>query len=359
MKHEYIAKLRLHNQRISHAAFAKPGDVVRWLGAVQAQDYLASLWAIGLRMKKATEKDIEKAIANKEMVRTWPMRRTLHFVAPEDVRWMLKLMASRMVAGSKNRTLKMYGLTDEMVNRGKDLFTKALEKEKILMRDEMYKVMEKGGIDPVGGRGLHLLCRIAQEGLICFGPRKGKQATFVLIDQWIPKCKEISRDEALGELVLRYFTSHGPATVQDCMWWSSLPGVDIKRGIEIVGSKLMKVIVEGKTYWMSKNVQSINSDSLTTYLLPAFDEYFVAYKDREAVLHTAHKQHINPGNNGMLSPTIVVNGQIVGTWKREFKGKGAIIKLSTFMRASIEKQKSLKQEANRYGVFLSLPVSLS
>src|SRR6478609_2868281 len=191
MTKEDIAQLRLYNQGITKPLFKKPEDVVKWLGAVQAQDYLGALWAVGLRMPKATEALIEKSLSNKSIIRTWPMRGTLHFVPSEDVRWMLKLLTPRIIA--KCATLyRQSELDSATFKKSKKLFVKALEGGKKLERKEMYEVLERGGISTEGLRGLHILGNLAQNGLICFGNRIGKQQTFVLLDEWIPSSKSLS-----------------------------------------------------------------------------------------------------------------------------------------------------------------------
>src|SRR5262245_10756332 len=195
-----IARLRLHNQRIAYATLEKPVDVVVWLAAVQAQDYLGAMWAVGLRMRNAVEADIERALADRTIIRTWPMRGTLHFVAAADARWMLELLTPRIVANSAQRLLRDFDLDESAFARTKDLVARALQGGGQLTRNAMYKMWEAGGVSAAGQCGRHILWCLAQDGLICFGPREGKQQTFVLLDEWAPKTKRMSRDESLAEL---------------------------------------------------------------------------------------------------------------------------------------------------------------
>src|SRR5215471_4715058 len=139
-----IARLRLHNQHIAGATFEKPGDVVAWLGAVQAQDYLGALWAVGLRMRIAVEADIEQGLANRTIIRTWPMRGTLHFVAAADTRWMLELLTPRVVEGRARWLHQQMGLDEAVFTRSKKLFERALQGGKQLSRGAMYEVLEAG-----------------------------------------------------------------------------------------------------------------------------------------------------------------------------------------------------------------------
>jgi len=351
MTNSDIARLRLHNQSIAKSTFEQPADVVAWLGAVQAQDYLGSLWAVGLRMRKAVEADIERALANRTIIRTWPMRGTLHFVAAADVRWMLELLTPRIVAGNARRLHRQYGLDEATFARSKDLFARALEGGKQLTRNAMYEVLESGAISTADQRGLHILSRLAQDGLICFGAREGKQQTFALLDEWAPMVKRMERDEALVELARRYFTSHGPATLQDFAWWSGLTTADAKAGLEMAKRFLAQEVSDGQTYWLASSMPAAKDSSPTAYLLPAFDEYTVAYKDRSAVLDPKYTKQVNSGN-GIFYPTIVMDGQVVGTWKRTIKKDTLVITPSPFTKLKRAETHSLAEAASRYGEFL-------
>jgi hypothetical protein len=351
-----IPHLRLYNQYISRATFDKPADVVAWLGAVQAQDYRGALWAVGLRAEHATEKDIERAIADKTIVRTWPMRGTLHFVAAADVRWMIELLTPRVIAASARRR-HLLELDDQVFARSRKLVVRALEGGNQLRRDVMYRLLEAAQISTADGRGLHILSRLAQDGLLCFGAREGKQPTFALLDEWAPAAKTMKRDEALAELARRYFTSHGPATVQDFVWWSGLTTVDARAGLEMVRPHLVQEVVEGQTYWLSPSTRTAKAASLTAYLLPPFDEYTVAYKDRSAVLDPLYTRLVNTGN-GVFSPMMVVDGQAVGTWKRALKKDAVVITPSPFTKLSKAATRAIAIAASRYGKFLDAPISL-
>ena len=352
MTKEDIAQLRLYNQGIAKPPFKKPEDVVKWLGAVQAQDYLGALWAVGLRMPKATEALIEKSLSNKSIIRTWPMRGTLHFVPAEDARWMLKLLTPRIIA--KCATLyRQSELDNATFMKSKKLFIKALEGGKKLERKEMYEVLEQGGISATGLRGLHILGYLAQDGLICFGNRVGKQQTFVLLDEWIPMSKSLSKEESLVKLGLQYFTSHGPATLQDYTWWTGLAPAEARTSLELVKSELVSQVVEGKTYWMSPDCTSIKSRSSDFFLLPSYDEFTVAYKDRSAVLDQAHA---SKSGNGIFSSSIVSNGKLVGTWKRTIEKNNVAIETASFSKSKIK----LKGEGviDKYSHFMEMPVKV-
>ena len=357
MNSNTIVQQRLQNQAITGTRFTTPGEVVAWLGAVQAQDYLGSLWAIGLRMQQSTEAAIEEAIAARTIVRTWPMRGTLHFVAAVDARWMLALLTPRVIARSAGR-FRQLGLRDADIDRSREVCIAVLQGGRQLTRNALYQKLEAAGISTAGQRGIHIVGRLAHEGLLCFGNREGKQHTFALLDEWIPPAGRMERDEALAELTRRYFAGHGPATTRDFMWWSGLTAAEVNEGLALVKPQLAQEKIGGKIYWFSPDAPIAETGSSEVHLLPGFDEYLVGYKDRSAVLGTHDWQLVNPGNNGMLSPTIIVDGQVAGTWKRTFKNGAVAITPLLFTGLSAEEAEALEQAAQRYGSFLGLQVRI-
>ena len=355
MTNSDIAHLRLHNQHIAGTGFVTPRDVVHWLGAVQGQDYLGVLWAVGLRMQNGTEAAVEQAFAERSIVRTWPMRGTLHLVAAADVRWMLDLLAPRVIASHARRLQQRFGLDDAALGRCRDLFVAALQGGKQLSREAMYQVLEAEHIATGNQRGLHILWHLAQQGLLCFGARAGKQQTFVLLDEWIPQAKTMPREEALAELARRYFTSHGPATLPDFAWWSGLTTADARAGLAMARPHLAAEVFDGQTCWLSPSLPAAKDASPTAYLLPVYDEYMVAYKDRSAVLEPAHAKLAHAGN-GIFSPAIVVDGQMVGTWNRTQKKRALVLTPYPFVPLSDAERHAYTLAAERYGAFRGVPV---
>ncbi|MDN7242465.1 winged helix DNA-binding domain-containing protein [Planococcus sp. N028] len=349
-----ISMQRLWSQRIEGDKHAKPEEVVQWMGAMQAQNYSQALWAIGQRMQNATLSLIEKAIAEKKIIRTWPMRGTLHFIAPEDIRWMLNLSAERLMSSNKGR-LKQLELDEATLERCKLIFYHALKDGRPLSRPYLMKLLEESGISTQNQRGPYILWYASQTSQICQGPMQANQQTFALIEDWAPHAKELSRDESLYELAKRYFLSHGPATVHDFSWWASLTVVDAKRGMEAAKPELAVDKLDSKEYGMAPNQMAIKNSSFQ--LLPGFDEYLLGYKDRSAVLSEAHTFNVIPGKNGVFLPTIVADSQIMGTWKRTPKKKTVELILTPF--ASLEKKLEEKaaQAAEAYSSFLELPLS--
>jgi hypothetical protein len=280
------------------------------------------------------------------------MRGTLHFVAADDVRWMLSLLTPRVLAGSASRW-KQLELDEATFFKSRKTIERALQGGKQLEREEMYQVLEAARISTVGQRGIHILGRLAQEGVICFGARAGKQHTFVLLDDWMPNSKRMERDAALAELVKRYFASHGPATLQDFVWWSGLATTDAREGLELAKAHLVQEIVAGQTYWLVSSTPSAQAKRQAAYLLPGFDEYLVGYKDRSAVLDPQFVKQTNAGG-GMLNPIIVINGQVVGTWKRTLQKDSVGITPSWFTTPTKSDQRAIETAVQQYGTFLEL-----
>jgi hypothetical protein len=294
---------------------------------------------------------VEKAIAEKKIVRTWPMRGTLHFVSPEDVRWMLEFLTPRVFARSAG-LYKQAGLDDAVFHKSWKVIEKVLKGGKKLTRQEVYEALEKAKISARNVRGLHILGNLAQRGLICFGPHRGKQPTFVLLEEWLPPVRKLKRDEALAELAARYFASHGPATLQDFSWWSGLTLSEAKKSVEMIRDKFDHRDAGNQTYWFSPAPVHRKKTFVSNFLLPPFDEYTVAYKDRSAAINS---EFMDQARNGIFGPTLVIDGKIVGTWKREIKKEEIIIQTETFKPPGKGVNLKLAAAAEDYASFWKMP----
>lgn len=354
-----LPKRRLQNQLIFRTTFDKPGDVVRWFGAMQAQDYVAALWGVGLRTRNADEGAIERAIAERAIIRTWPMRGTLHFVAPNDVHWMLGLLTPRVVRSTSARHRQLE-LDDEIFAMSERIAIRELEGGRQLSRPALYKALEASRIATKDSRGLHIIGYLAQKGVICFGPRTGKQLTLVLLNEWIPNAKRMDRDAAIVALTRRYFTSHGPATIHDFAWWSGLTLAEIRLGLEGAASDLMREAIEDRTYWFAAGTarRKARISTPTAHLLPAYDEYTVAYRDRSAVLSPKHAKRVNAGG-GIFNPIVVIDGQVLATWKRSLEKDRVRITVTPFDRLSATQRRAIDRAALRYGKFLGRDVRVT
>ena len=338
---------RLHAQGISAPVAASPAGAVRHLGAMQAQDYHAALWAVGLRTQGATRAQVEEAIERGEIVRTWPMRGTLRLLAREDVRWMVALLAPRVQAANAARIARDLGLDAAALTRGRHVVEKALAAGTPVTRSALYACMDAAGFASAHQRGLHLLNWLAHEGAICQGPRHGKQPTFVLMDAWVPPSTPLGRDEALHRLALRYLQGHGPATAADLAWWSGLTQKDALRALELAGSALENETRDGTTWWWRADAP-IPARSRAIHLLPAFDEYLIGYRDRTPVLDAPHTRRVI-GINGLVAATAIVQGRVVATWKRAGDTDVALAPLRALADAEHE---GIQRAAQRWRRFL-------
>lgn len=354
MRHEHLAAVRLQRQRLTQPDFRAPADVARAFGAVQAQDLYASLYAIGLRMADATEGAVERAVTDKTIVRTWPMRNTIHFIPAKDTRWMLKLLAERLL--TKNASLyRNAGLTESDFARARDVLIAALQGGRHKTRPQLYAALDAAGIETSGEqRGLHILGYLARAGLVCLGPRQGKQPTYVLLDEWLPPTPLLEGEEALATLARRYFASHGPATERDFAWWSGLTMGECRLGMRQVAQEFEQATIDGAVYWLSPGVVPAEEGRRSVHLLPSWDEFTVAYRDRSALVHPAFPKD----SFIVLGPVIVADERLVGSWKRTSTKSAVTVTCTLYAPLSADDQEALEQAVARYGRFLGLPAKL-
>ena len=353
-----IAHRRLHSQRISSAPLRKPSDVVEWLGAVQAQEYASAKWALGLRLRSATDDDIDRAFADGTILRTHMLRPTWHFVTPADIRWMLALTSPRVHVANASMYRKLE-LDHTTFRRSNAALAKALRGGKQLTRNELRVALQRAGIATDDRLRLTYIMVFAElEGVVCSGARRGRQFTYALLDERAPPTKSLEREEALVKLAYRYFVSRGPATVQDFAKWSGLTVNDARRGAESIKAQLRHETVDGQAYWCSKSRPSAKLVSPTAYLLPIYDEYISGYKDRSAIGGAEVGDRLKAMGND-LSYIIVIDGQIVGSWKRELRRDVVVIETNLFRRLTKAENRAVSMAAQRYGDFLERPVTLA
>ena len=356
MTQSEIALRRLHSQRLLTPAFGDPAEVVRWFGAVQAQEFLASLWGLAQRLPPTTEAAVEQAVAERRILRTWPMRGTVHFVPAEDTRWMVELMATRVI-GRFQSYHRQLGLDEAVFARARGIFERALAGGQPMKRTDLYALLKADGIETGNMRGMFIAGKLAHDALICSGPRIGKQPTFVWLAAWAPTQRALGHDEGVVEMARRYFRSHGPATIQDFRWWTGLLAADARAGLDAIKGELVEETVDGKTYWwVDEALPEFDPDAV--YLLPPFDEYLVAYTDRSASLDRTRKVDW-PRVDALGSYIIVIGGQVVGYWQRTTKKNVASITYATFRPLDTTEQTRLEAAFERYGAFLGLPVVLA
>jgi hypothetical protein len=351
-----ITRARLRNQRLSGGRCTRPEDVVRWLGAVQAQDYPGAKWALGLRMQRARDADIEAAFSDGRILRTHIMRPTWHFVAPADIRWMLALTAPRVSAAIAPRHRRLE-LDATVFRRSQRAMVRALRGGRQLTRQELRVVLQRAGINTDGVQRLaHIVMQAELDAVICSGLRRAKQFTYALLDERVPMVRARSRDDSLTDLARRYFTSHGPAQLHDFAWWSGLSVGDARVGLAAVERELVHENTDGRTYWFSSSIRTLTSGR-TAYVLPVFDEYLIAYKDRSAALDASLWKQMASGDP--FTAPIVVNGAVVAGWKRIQRSDRITIALAPFTRFDKRHVAAITDAAHAYARFVDADLELS
>ena len=346
---------RLHNQRLARSEFRSPAEVVAWLGAVQAQDYPAAKWALGLRAPGLTDAAVENAFTDGRILRTHVLRPTWHFVTPADIRWMLALSAPRLhkASGPYNRAL---GLDEAILKRCRALIERALRDGRQLTRAEVGSSLRRGGVDVSGPALGQVMMNAELDGLVCSGARKDKQFTYALLEERAPRGRIVTRDEALGQLARRYFASHGPATLKDYVWWSGLVVGDARRGIDIAGRDLDRRVIDDRPYWSATSSGTMARAAGGAHLLPNYDEYLVAYRDRDAVV-AASRPGTKARGSDVFAHSLVIDGVLAGSWTRTHAADAVTIDLVPYRRLTPADRGAVAAAAARYGRFMQQPVT--
>ena len=270
---------RLLNQRLVGSSCRTAEAVVSHLGAVQAQDFTGAVWALGLRAPGLVAEDVEASFTAGRILRTHVLRPTWHFVSPSDIKWMLALTGP-LVEKRMRPYDKALELDAQVYARARILIERALEGGHHLTREELSAALRRGRIVARGPRLAHLVMHAELQGGICSGPRRGKQFTYGLLAERAPRARTLDRDAALAELARRYFASHGPATLRDFVWWSGLRVKDADAAASLAGANVMP---SGPGRGRAPGAD---------FLLPNYDEYLIAYKDRGAVLDAERARNL-------------------------------------------------------------------
>jgi len=335
-----IPILRLRSQGIAHSNFESPQSTIGWMGAIQAQDFLMSRWAVGVRLPGSTERSVLAAVNEGSIIRTHLLRPTWHLAAAADVRWLLRLSAPQIRARMKFRD-KQLGLTEPLYARADRVLEKALRDGAHCTREELIAGFRKARIAVDENRASHLFLRAELDGVICSGAFRGNKPTYASFDQRVPPSRPMAREEALAALALRYFASHGPATVEDFTWWSGLSARDARRAVQIVKGSFVSVGIDSRTYLAVDGRRAPSRGRQPVHLLPAYDEFLIGYADREAILGRVNEKNAI-SSNGLFRPIIVENGRVIGVWSRRAARGGAEIEAALFgspgtaLRAGIE-----------------------
>ena len=326
-----IPNIRLLNQQLVNPLFHEPKELVSWMGAMQAQNYPMVKWAVGMRLKSATIQAVEKALREGEFLRTHVMRPTWHLVAAEDIRWMLKLSAQRIISANDSFA-KGYDLDipDELYAKGHQLLEKILCGKKSLTKQEIAEHFNRSGI-------------LAED--------KGSKCTYALLEERVPPMPELTKDESLARLARSYFRSHSPAVLQDFVWWSGLPVSDAKQAIYLIASELTTEQWKEQTWYIHDACRTRGKLTDDIHLLPSYDEYLLGYKDRTDVLPLEHYPKAFT-NNGLFFPIILHKGQVVGNWNKSAKKKGLNLEYSCFRQEADMDEAMLHQAKQKFAQFL-------
>jgi hypothetical protein len=343
-----LRALRLRNQRISQPDCRTAQSVVSWLGAVQSQEFTLAKWGLGLRGKGLTEAAVDREFDEGRILRTHILRPTWHFVAPADIRWMLAVSGPRVHAANANYYRKT-GADPSSLSRSRKVIERALAGGTALTRTELAEQFARSGITAAGMLLAYLVMHAELEGVICSGPRRGKQFTYMLLDERVPRTKALTRDQALAELVRRYFTSHGPATIQDFCWWSGMTVRDTKMGLDAIASQVVRETIAGESYWMVPSALPAPREADAVDLLPIYDEYLISYKDR-----TAMQDPLKPGEKRVdddYGSFLMIDGKLAGRWRRVEVKSSIEVAVTPYRKLTRSQQRALALTVERFSKF--------
>ena len=355
---EALISARLRNQHLTRPGQRDPAQVVAWLGAMQAQDFPAAKWAIGLRAPGCDSASVEDAFNAGTILRTHVLRPTWHFVAADDIKWMVELSAPRVHAANAYY-YRQSGLDAKVFAKSCAMISRVLEGGQYQTRAELAVALKKAKVPAEGLKLASIMMHAELDGVICSGPRRGKQFTYALLSERAPRARSLDRADAIAELTKRYFTSHGPATVRDFVWWSGLTVKDAQLGIEAVGPKLYRDSIDGREYWSAAPRSVAATRGCTALLLPNYDEYLIAYKDRGGVVDSERAANIVARSNGAFPHHLIIDGRLAGSWARTLKGNSVVIEVAPYNMLTPAQSRAVMSAADCYGEFLGLPASLS
>ena len=348
---------RLHRQRLAGARFEAPEDAVSWLCAVQSQDYGPAKWSVAQRTAGVTDAELDRAFDDGRILRTHVLRPTWHFVHPADIRWMLEVTGPRVQALNAHMYRQLQ-LDEKELARCSDLIAAALRGGNFLTRKEIKTLLEKSGVATDGFRAAYILMNAELNGVICSGPLEGRQHTYALLEERAPGARSLGPDDALAELIVRYYTSHGPATVKDLRSWASLTIASIKSGLEMVAPRLEHEVIDGVTYWFSAAGPAPEIPSPTVHLLQVYDEYVMGYSESRHALDLSDVGRSQP-EASVFNLSVLLDGRFAGRWKRTIKKDSVIIETSLYRAFDASETMALRKAADAYGDFLGVRAVLA
>src|SRR3954469_7032253 len=328
-----VAAMRAAAQGLLPGAARSAAETATAMLALQAQDFAGGLWALAVRDRAAeTRADLEGALNEGTVVRSWPMRGTLHLTTPADLRMLLAVTADRAVSAARGRRSQL-GLEAADFERGRELAVELLAGRRARTRTELMAAIAERGLDTSGQRAAHLLGWLSQNGVTCLGPMVGKQQGIVLLDEWAPGTGP-DREDALREATLRYARGHGPVTALDYAWWLGIPKTEAARALADAADVLEQVDTASGPMWPAADApggglvgrapdsaagdrEAVAAPREPVRLLPPFDELLLGYTDRSASLDPGFSDRVAPGANGLFRPIVSIGGRVAGLWRVE------------------------------------------
>lgn len=345
-----ILRRRLRHQGITGAGFRGPAAVVQAFGAMQAQEFAMACWAVGLRSSGSNERAVLAAFDAGEILRTHVLRPTWHFVAAADLRWILALSAPRVHALNAYQ-YRQLGLDAPRLRRAADVITRTLADNQPLTRTDLQTALARARLKFAGPALAYAIMYAELEGLICSGPRLGRQFSYALIESRTPSAKQLSREEALVLLARKFFATRGPATIHDFAYWSSFTVRDAREAASGLGEDFDTETIGGRTLIFPRRLPSARQNASATFLLPDYDEYGMSYRDRSALPHPA----ANPAVSLAFNRMIVVNGHVAGSWRRTFRGARVHLEMKLSVPLSSRERSALDEAIARYTRFIDRP----
>ncbi len=349
--HVDVLATRIGSLLLADHAGRSVADVVEWFGAMQGQDMASVSWSLGLRTG-TTASQVAAAFEAGAIVRTWPMRGTLHVVPGRDAAWMVKHLGVRALAGAERRRAVL-GLDGSSTDRAVEALADAL-RQGPMTRSECATVMKAAGADTAGQRTYHLLWYACQRGLACVGPDRGKEQTFVRLDAVVHDPVELDRDQALARIAQRFVRSHGPVSAADLARWADLTLTDARAGIAAAEGLVQRSIAGRQLVLMEAALDGEPPAIPPALALPGFDEYVLGYRDRTVQLPVDHERRIVPGGNGVFAPTLVARGRVVGTWRRRMLTRRVVLTATPFDALSGRMRGLLEVALGEYGRFVGM-----
>lgn len=346
-----VINLRLNNQLLMGSDLKTPQDVVSWMGAVQAQDFNMSKWALGVRLPLLNDKSVEDAVNKGQIIRTHILRPTWHLVAAQDIHWMLELSRPRLRPVSRSYNTAV-GLTDLVSAKAHDIIRQTLESGKHLTRSQIGDVLNDKGIELNSHQLNQIMFGAELEGIVCNGAIAGNKQTYCLLEERILKTEIFDKETALERLARKYFTSHAPATLNDFFWWSGLTMSDARRAMEMIKPDFVVEKIDSLEYWINNSFAELQSSHESVFLLPAWDEFIVSYKNRQHIVSDEHYQKVI-SKNGIFKPIVVKDGQIIGIWKRVKKKDRVSAEIELFSDVDSTTAKLIKKASDSFDRFHS------